>query len=312
MQHPAPFDAVTVTLNPAIDRTLTIPRFAVGEVHRVEEDRSFPGGKGVNVAAALADAGCAVAALGFLGRDNAAEFESLFAGKGITDGFIRIPGQTRVGIKIVDPAGQTTTDINFPGAAPGAMDMAMLCSRVTRTRAHWFVLAGSLPPGVGPEIYRELIPLIKSRGGKVALDTSGDALHAALSARPHIIKPNIRELEAMLGETLSSGEAVERAARQLLSEGLEMVVVSMGAEGALFVTAEEAVHAQPPKVEVRSAVGAGDAMVAGIVAAQVRGLAIKDCARMATAFSLDALTRLEPGISCAAAIEESMARVALN
>jgi 1-phosphofructokinase len=141
-------EVVTLTLNPAIDQTVTIPSFAAGAVNRVERVRQDPGGKGVNVASALADAGHRVAVTGFLGRDNAVPFETLFAAKGIDDHFVRIAGQTRVGIKIVDPLQQQTTDLNFPGQAPTAADCAELVARLAALDTPWVVMAGSVPPGV--------------------------------------------------------------------------------------------------------------------------------------------------------------------
>src|SRR5579862_2229837 len=124
------YEVVTVTLNPAIDRTVTISNFTAGAVNRAEHVRSNPGGKGVNVAAALADYGRRVAVTGFLGRDNPGSFETLFQEKGIADHFVRIAGQTRVGIKIMDPARQQTTDINFPGEEPSSDDYELLVSQV--------------------------------------------------------------------------------------------------------------------------------------------------------------------------------------
>src|SRR4051794_15138192 len=119
-------EVVTVTLNPAIDRTVTIPNFAAGKVNRVEQMQQNPGGKGVNVASILADYGHAVAVTGFLGGENCASFEELFARKRIADQFVRIAGQTRVGIKISDSVQQQTTDINFPGQAPTPADLDTL------------------------------------------------------------------------------------------------------------------------------------------------------------------------------------------
>jgi 1-phosphofructokinase len=306
------YDAVTVTLNPAIDRTVTISNFTAGEVNRAEQVRNCAGGKGVNVACALADDGRRVGVTGFLGRDNSAIFERLFAQKGIADDFVRLAGQTRVGIKITDPVLKQTTDINFPGLEPSSADIDALREQMGRCQGEWFVLAGSLPPGMDAGIYRELTAQLKARGAKVALDAGGEPLRLALDAAPDIIKPNLRELEATVGESLPTREAVERAARGLLSRGVGMVVISMGADGALFVTAETTLFARPPSVEVRSTVGAGDAMVAGIVAARLRGLRLADCARLATAFSLDALTRIEPGLTSVVAVESAMGSVTIE
>lgn len=306
------YEAVTLTLNPAIDRTVTIENFTAGKVNRAGEIRSYPGGKGVNVASALADFGNEVAATGFLGRDNCGSFEALFARKGIGDHFVRIDGQTRVGIKITDPVRNETTDINFPGQAPAAADMDALIDRLDGMNARWFVLAGSLPPAVKSTIYRDLAVRLKSHGSKVALDTSGDSLAHALEAGPDLIKPNIHELEALLGEKLEGESAVIAAARELVARGVELVIVSMGREGACYVTAEESLVARPPDVEVRSTVGAGDAMVAGTVAGRLRDLSLGDCARMGTAFSLEALTRIESGLSSPDVIASAMETVVLS
>jgi 1-phosphofructokinase len=306
------FDAVTVTLNPAIDRTVTIANFAAGQVNRVEEMRQNAGGKGVNVAAVLADAGHVLAATGFLGRENSALFEALFAQKQIADHFVRIDGQTRVGIKIADPVLRQTTDINFPGQAPTPADVAALRRVVGELDGGWFVLAGSLPPGMQPTIYAELVAIARSRGHRVALDTSGPALQHAIEAGPEIIKPNIHELEEMVGATLPDQSAVVGAARALIARGVGLVVVSMGADGACFVSRDQVVMARPPAVEVASTVGAGDAMVAGVVAAQLRGLALAEAARLATAFSLDAIQRIGAGLSAPDTIAALMERVSVE
>lgn len=303
------YEVLTVTLNPAIDRTVTIANFAAGAVNRVERMVQNPGGKGVNVAATLADAGHRVAVTGYLGRENCASFEDLFAHKGIGDHFVRIAGQTRVGIKIVDPVQGQTTDINFPGPAPQAADSEALLAQLSTIGAAWTVLAGSLPQGVPPTIYGELVALLKARGVRVALDSSGEPLRHALAAAPQFVKPNIHELEALLGTTLPDSAAVIVAATRLLSQGVELVVISMGREGALFLRGDEVVRARPPAVTVQSTVGAGDAMVAGIVASQLRGLSLAETARLATAFSVDAISRIGAGLSGREALEGLMAQV---
>ena len=302
-------EIVTVTLNPAIDQTIVIPSFAAGKVNRVQYSQSDAGGKGVNVASILSDYGHVVAVTGFLGRENTGLFEVLFARKQIDDCFVRIDGQTRVGVKIADPVRHETTDINFPGQAPARADVARLMAQLEAMDGRWFVLAGSIPPGVDATIYRDLIVMLKDRGHRVVLDTSGDPLSYALEAVPHVVKPNIQELEAFWGEPLKTTGAILEAARALLRRGLQLVVVSMGGEGALFVSEQSVVAAHPPQVEVKSTVGAGDAMLAGIVAAQLRVMPLAQCARLATAFSLDAITHLGSGLSSAAALDALMAQV---
>jgi 1-phosphofructokinase len=306
------FDVVTVTLNPAIDRTVTITNFTAGEVNRVETVRANAGGKGVNVAAVLAESGLRVAATGLLGRDNAAPFEELFARRGIADRFVRIAGQTRTGIKVVDPALRQTTDINFPGPSASCADLVAFTHQLSLLDAECFVLAGSLPPGVEPTIYRELVTALQARGRRVVLDASGEPLPLALEARPNLIKPNIHELGELLGRALPDTAAVVTAARELVAQGIKTVVVSMGKDGACFVTAQEAIVARPPQVEVCSTVGAGDAMVAGLVAAQFRQLPLSDAARLATAFSVHALTRTAHDADFAHAIETLTPQVAID
>lgn len=285
---------VTVTPNPAIDWTLEVPGFTPGAVNRVEGQRTRAAGKGVNVAAALAAQGVRVAATGFLGRGNAAEFERFFAERGIADRFVRVAGETRVGIKVVDPVRRETTDVNFPGAAPTPEEVRALAAEVAALAAGeprpWVVLAGSLPPGVEPALHGELARAAKAAGCGVALDTSGEPLRRALDASPDVVKPNVHELEALVGRPLAGVAAVAEAARGLLERGIGLAAVSMGAEGALFVEHGGAVLARPPAVEVGSTVGAGDAMVAGIVAGRLRGHGPVELARLATAFSLHALT----------------------
>jgi 1-phosphofructokinase len=307
-----PFDAVTVTLNPAIDRTVTISNFTLGAVNRVEAVRNTAGGKGVNVASALADDGLRIAVTGLLGRENAGLFETLFAGKAIADRFVRIAGETRIGIKVADPVAHNTTDINFPGTPLSPEDIATLRKQIEALDAPWFILGGSLPPGVDPAIYRDLVNTLKALGRKVVVDTSEEPLRLVLQAAPTIIKPNIHELEALLGETLRDEEAVIAAARSLVARGIGLVVVSMGKEGACFVTADRVVIARPPDAEVRSTVGAGDAMVAGIVSAQIRGLSLEDCARLGTAFSVEVLTRGEGSQSPRTAVDAAMQQVILD
>jgi 1-phosphofructokinase family hexose kinase len=292
---------VTVTLNPAIDQTLSIPGFAAGRVNRVAESRSDAGGKGVNVASFLADLGIDVIATGFLGSENAAPFETLFARKGIADRFVRIAGSTRVGIKIVrivDERTHETTDINFPGLSPTAEDVDELLVRIASLTVpgRWFVLSGSVPPGVPDNIYATLIESIHKGGGHVVLDTSGPALREALRGGPEVIKPNIEELGELVGRPLETPGEVRAAAEPLLERGVGQVVVSMGGAGAVFLESGRALLARPPEVPVRSTVGAGDAMVSGIVYALIHGLPLEDVARTATASGAYAVTEIGTGI----------------
>jgi len=291
---PARAGVVTVTLNAALDQTLECPGFAAGEVNRVRAQDVHAGGKGINVAAFLAGRAAvgAVTATGFLGRDNLAPFEALFARLAIRDRCLRVAGASRVNVKIVDRPGLEVTDLNLPGLAIPESDRACLLEIVDELAGdnRWFVLAGSLPQGVSESIYAELTTRLHARGALVAVDASGAALRHALAARPDLVKPNQHELAELLGRPVAGRAEVVQAARELHAGGVGLVVVSMGAEGAIFVDGERAVHAAPPPVEVVSTVGAGDAMVAGVLAARLAGGDLWACARSGTAFAAGTLT----------------------
>ncbi|MEA2695117.1 MAG: 1-phosphofructokinase [Acidobacteriota bacterium] len=305
---------VTVTLNPAIDQTLAIPGFAAGRVNRVVTSRSDAGGKGVNVACFLADLGIAVAVTGFLGMENQRPFETLFEEKGIVDRFVSLPGPTRIGIKIVDEETGETTDINFPGLTPGPEEITRLFERIADLAGpgRWFVLAGSVPAGLADDIYAGLIDVIHAGGGRVVLDTSGRPLRAALARQPEVMKPNLEELGELVGQTLDSPGAARDAGRSLLAQGVERVVVSMGATGAVFVDREQALLARPPRVTVASTVGAGDAMVAGIVYALLQHLPLAELARTATASGANAVTRIGSGMEDRAEWEKLIGEVKIE
>jgi len=301
----------TVSLNPAIDQTALVPNFAAGAVNRVEREQSDAGGKGVNVASFLAHFGFPVGVTGLLGEDNIEPFARLFAEKGIVDRFVRLPGLTRVNIKIVDERQNQVTDINFPGLTVGDGDLARLMAAVDGLAddTQWFVLSGSVPAGVSDTVYVDLVTSLRNRGKTVVLDTSGAPFAAAIPSGPDVVKPNIEELREVVGRDLTSHGDIVAAARELIDRGVGLVAVSMGAEGALFVERDAAVLAVPPSITVKSTVGAGDAMVAGIVTGTVRGLDLSDRARLATAFSLGALGEIGPRLPPTAVVESFMQRV---
>ena len=284
----------TVTLNPAIDQTVRADHFRSNTVNYAQAMQWDAGGKGVNVASFLADFGFTPTVTGFLGQDNADLFEQFFASKRIDDQFVRIPGRTRTGVKIVDEANQQTTDINMPGLSPPAEAMDTLFKTIEQLTAScdWFVLSGTLPPGIPTTTYATLIAHLKGHGKQMLLDTSKDALREGVLAGPTILKPNSDELQQLTGQSLTDEAALEHAARQLLGGGIQLVVVSMGERGAMFVDPTTTLIAVPPKVMVKSTVGAGDAMVAGLIAGQVQGVSLPECARLATAFSLGTITRV--------------------
>ena len=293
---------IAVALNPALDHTIEVDHLRPGQVNRAQRMQVDVGGKGINVASCLADFGIASAVTGQIGSENAAQFEALFRQKAIDNQCFYLDGLTRINTKLVDLASGETTDVNMPGPMLSEDAVQGLQERL-RTRLaslvdphSWVVLAGSLPPGWAADTYQTLIAHVHGLGARVVLDASGSALAAGVAAAPDIIKPNRAELSELVGRPLDSLAAVLAAARELMAraQGPRVVVVSMGAEGALFMSPAEAWLAEPLKVDLISTVGAGDAMVAGIVAAQLAELPLDDCARLATAFSAAKLARLGP------------------
>ncbi len=284
----------TVTLNPAIDQTVRVDNFRPNRVNRAQEIRFDASGKGVNVASFLADYGHDIAVTGYLGQANVDIFEHFFASKGIDDRFIRIPGNTRINVKVVDEVNQQTTDINMPGQTPSEEAQHRLPQMIEKLSnfCDWFVLSGSLPPHVPTTLYATLITQLKQHKKCIILDTSGEALREGILAGPTIIKPNIEELQYLVRHSLKSEAEIQQAGHQLLNEDIQLVVVSMGKQGAMLIKHATTLIATPPTMTVKKTFGAGDAMVAGLVTAQIQALSLEDCGRLATAFSMGAIEHL--------------------
>jgi 1-phosphofructokinase len=304
----------TVTLNPAIDQTVALDRLVPGEVHRATAVRQNAGGKGVNVASCLADWKLGVVAHGLLGSDNAAPFDQLFAAKAIDDRFIRVVGSTRVNLKLVDRQG--TTDINLDGIAvdESRVDMVVATLSAAVEAGDLVILSGSVPPGCRHDIYALLVKRLRGMGCRVLLDTSGAPLAHALKADvlPNVIKPNRDELAAWLGHSFTHRMELVQTARRLLDRGVELVVVSMGAEGALFLSAQGSVATRLTLGDVTSTVGAGDAMVAGIAAAFDEGAGLERLASLATAFAGGKLGMAGPNLPARGAVEALAAQVSIS
>jgi len=288
---------LTLTLNPALDLTVELARLEPGQVNRSHEMHSHAAGKGVNVAQVLADLGHQLTVSGFLGEDNLQAFETLFAKRGFVDAFIRVPGETRSNIKLAESDGRIT-DVNGPGPVVDALAQQALLDRLEQIAPGHdaVVVAGSLPRGVTPEWLAGLITRLKSLGLPVALDSSGDALRAALKAGPWLIKPNTEELADALGCEVVSVKAQAEAASRLHGQGIEHVVISHGAEGVNWFSVGSALHATPPKVCVASTVGAGDSLLAGMLHGLLSADTPEQTLRTATAIAAMAVTQIGFGI----------------
>lgn len=259
---------LTVTPNPSLDRTYEVPSLDRGEVLRASGDRVDPGGKGVNVSRAVAAAGVRTTAVLPLGGTPGTMIAELLGAQGVDVTAVSIAGQTRSNISLAEPDG-TLTKINAAGPALTAAESALLLETVRTCSggAAWIACCGSLPRGLGPKWYADIVTRAHAAGTRIALDTSGPALLAALPARPDVIKPNASELAAAVGRPLTTLGDVLKAAEELRSLGAGAVLASLGADGQLLVSEEGTYYGTAAVPSVRSNVGAGDASLAGFLIA---------------------------------------------
>lgn len=263
---------VTLTPNPSLDRTLLIEQLRRGEVVRAISARVDPGGKGINVALALTGTGHPARAVLPLGGSEGEQLAAALTGSGIEVVGVPIGAAVRTNITLAEPDG-AVTKINDPGPEL-TTDEADALARSTVAAlgdAAWLAGCGSLPPGAPPTLYAELVERGHQAGVRVAIDTSGFALAVAIESGPELIKPNVHELAELTNRKLRRVGDVVDAAHRLHDSGIATVVVSLGADGAVLVDASGAWSATTPPITVRSSVGAGDALVAGLLAAGGRG-----------------------------------------
>jgi 1-phosphofructokinase len=277
---------ITITLNPAVDKTVEIANFQAGTVNRVSTLRSDAGGKGINVSKVIRSLGGNSKAVGFLGGAAGNFIKAYLDRIGVENDFHFIAGETRTNLKVVDVQQKTNTDINEPGPPVSREDIAILQRRVSERLAPdtVVVFSGSVPVNVDPGIYGEWIAAAKQAGAVTLLDADGDLLKQGVKSGPFLVKPNIHELERYFGTRIMDLGEAERLARRLIRKyGIEQVVVSLGAQGALFLNRERSVWAHGLKVEVKSTVGAGDSMVAALAYSIERGYDFDKAIRLAMA-----------------------------
>lgn len=263
---------LTVTPNPSLDRTVEVPRLVRGGVLRATAAQVDPGGKGVNVSRVLAAAELATVAVLPSGGRVGARLADLLAPQGVPVVAVAVQGTTRSNTTLVEPDG-TTTKVNEPGPELSGPEAAALEAQVAELagRASWVVTAGSLPAGLPVDFHARIVRAAHASGAKVAVDTSGAPLAAAVAAGPDLVKPNLAELAELVGRELLSLGEVLAAAEELRAGGVAAVLVSLGERGALLVDASGAHHACTAAVTVRSTVGAGDSTLAGFLAATTTG-----------------------------------------
>ena len=296
----------TVCLNPSIDHMLVIDGFAYGGLNRVRDSRYDAGGKGLNVAVTVSALGAEAECAGFMFKESARLFETRLRMSGTASDFVWLEGSARTNLKVFDRERGVVTEFNESGRQVGRADLERMTELVEHraARADFLVLSGSLPPGCPVDYYAQLMRAVAGEGCRCVLDADGAPLREGLKERAWMLKPNRAELEALTGRTLcdipavkpnraelealtgrklESVQQVRDAARELIAGGATVVAVSLGGDGAVIADAREAFFAPPLKIEVRSTVGAGDAMVAALTSGFAAGKGLEEAFRMGVA-----------------------------
>ena len=283
---------VTVTMNPAIDKTVEIDTLCPGGLNRIQRVEYDAGGKGINVSKTIKELGGESIAVGFLGGNSGRTIENVLNQKGIRNDFVWGEQDTRTNTKVFEKSGELT-ELNEPGPVISPEQSQELLNKISAyaSEGTLVILAGSIPSGVDSDIYAQIIRMVHEKGGKVLLDADGKLFRQALKAVPDIIKPNRVELEEYMGiDYRASEKELLDAAEKFLESGIETIAVSMGKSGAMFVRDGYQVKCPALSVKSHSTVGAGDAMVAALAYAWDQKLGSEDTVKLCMATSAGAVT----------------------
>jgi 6-phosphofructokinase 2 len=275
----------TVTLNPSLDKTVTVEELVVDEANRWTSLRRDPGGKGINVSRVIHELGGETIAYGFIGGFDGEALKHLLRQQGVPFDLTPIKGEIRSNFIITDLKTRRQTRIDAPGPNISRDELRKLIDKITRikTKPDFLVLAGSVPPGVPADIYRQLIEKAKESGIKTVLDSDNKWLKEGIKAKPNVIKPNVHEAEELLEVQLRDEVAIIEAVKALVSKGIEVATISRGKDGLIIATKEKVLKVTSPQVEVRSTVGAGDSAIAGLVLKLSQGYEIEEASQWAAA-----------------------------
>jgi 1-phosphofructokinase family hexose kinase len=268
----------TLTLNPAVDRELTVPSVDFDSVLRASESRVDFGGKGFNVSRLLKGMGAVNIAVGFLGGRSGELLQDGLQRLGIGTDFVWVPGETRTNVSIVTQSHDHYIKVNEKGPLVDEAKQKELLDKIDSLAkpGDWWVLAGSLPPGVGDDFYARVVHVLNQREAHALLDTSGNSLRLGCAEKPYLVKPNAEEAQALTGLPMETPSEIAAGAAEVRRMGARNVVVSMGKAGALLHTAEGTWLTHSPKIKEKNPIGAGDSMVGGLVWALTHGIALKE------------------------------------
>lgn len=291
----------TVTLNPAVDKTIRASRVVMGAVNRMDEVTNMTGGKGINVARVLKQYKYSAKALGFLGGYNGQLILDGVRGMGVNPEFTLVSGETRTSINLITDDGYITELLEpGPEITREEMELFVTSYRQSIRGCDIVVISGSAPKGISPQLYVDMIEIAKKLDKKVLVDTSGENLKAAVKAKPFFIKPNLRELESLVGKAVFGIEEIKEAAKSLVNEGIPHVMVSMGAKGILYVYAEDGkikdLYLHAPKISVINSVGCGDSAVAAFAMSTMQSLTPEETIKKCVSISAASAMSLENGL----------------
>ncbi len=275
----------TVSMNPSIDRTVRVRKFTYGGMNRVVSARNDASGKAVNVAITAARLDAQAECIGISYRENGRMLENRLLGSGVGCDFLWLEGRVRTNIKMLDESTGQVTEINESGSPVDDETLEKMLDMIVdhAAKSDFLVLTGSLPPGCPDDFYRTVIDSVRGLNCRCVLDAEGAKFAEGIRAMPFLIKPNLYELEIAVGHPISGLNEVRDAAKRFVDQGVENVVVSMGADGALLTNGKETLYAPRVEVAVQSTVGAGDAMVAGLTAGFLAEKELDEVLRMGVA-----------------------------
>ncbi len=263
----------TITLNPALDKQLTVADIRFNDVLIAERVQLDFGGKGFNVSRMLQKLNQPSKAIGLLGGQTGKTIEAGLQEQGIEVVAIPILGETRTNVSVVTPGGSKHIKVNEKGPTVSEAELELIYDYISQNAAAgtMWVLAGSIPPGVDVSVYQEMTQRIKQLGGDVVLDTSGEALRQGVQAQPKLVKPNLFELSQLVGKQIANLQEILDNPAITRDVGAEFVAISAGDKGALLTDGENTAICLPPEIQEANPVGAGDAMVAGLSFALYHG-----------------------------------------
>lgn len=275
----------TITLNPALDKSIYVERLLPNDTNRILRVETDAGGKGINASRVLKELGDETVALGFLGGDTGSYIEHVLISSGIATDFVHIDSNTRTNIAIQEESGLPPTSLNESGPNITEDELNELFAKVQRVarKSSMVIIGGSLTSGVPSDTYKKLVQLIKSAGAKAILDADGEPMRLGMEARPFMIKPNRDEVRRLIGVDIASPNDAARAANILAEKGIELVVISMGAKGAVARSSEGAWYVTSPDIRPVSTIGSGDSMVAGIAYILSQGKSLQEALIWGTA-----------------------------